>query len=115
MVNPWVQHIRNYASKNGQTYGCALSDPKCKDAYKSSKSTTSTKTTKSTKVEDNFDTLSGKLQQLIYVTPIDKIKSALIKQNYKGRINTNKVMLNMQLLQTFNTSDKVQQLLNALK
>ena len=34
MVNPWVQHIRKYASKNGQTYGCALSDPKCRDAYK---------------------------------------------------------------------------------
>ena len=34
MVNPWVQHIRNYASKNDQTYGCALSDPKCRDAYK---------------------------------------------------------------------------------
>ncbi len=34
MVNAWVQHIKNYASKNGQTYGCALSDPKCRDAYK---------------------------------------------------------------------------------
>ena len=107
MVNPWVQHIRNYASKNDQTYGCALSDPKCRDAYKPRSSTTKTTIT-SNKVEDSFDTLSGKLQQLIYITPIDKIK-------YKGRLQTNKVMLNMQLLQSFNTSDKIKELINELK
>ena len=114
MVNPWVQHIRNYASKNDQTYGCALSDPKCRDAYKPKSSTTKTTVT-SNKVEDSFDTLSGKLQQLIYITPIDKIKSALIKLKYKGRLQTNKVMLNMQLLQSFNTSEKIKELINELK
>ena len=113
MVNPWIQHIKNYASKNNLTYGCALSDPKCRDAYKNKTSTTTT--TKTTiKVEDSFDSLSGKLQQLIYITPIDKIKSALIKLNYKGRIPTNKLMLNMQLLQNFNTSDKIKELINEL-
>lgn len=33
MVNKWVEHIRAFAKKNGLTYGCALSDPKCKSSY----------------------------------------------------------------------------------
>jgi hypothetical protein len=33
-TNPWVAHVRSFALKNGITYGCALSDPRCKETYK---------------------------------------------------------------------------------
>jgi len=33
-TNPWVLHVRSFALKNGITYGCALSDPRCKETYK---------------------------------------------------------------------------------
>jgi hypothetical protein len=32
-TNPWVAHVRSFALKNGITYGCALSDPRCKQTY----------------------------------------------------------------------------------
>jgi len=67
------------------------------------------------KIEDNFDILSGKLQNLIYMTSLDDIKKALIKSNYKGRIQTNKILLNMQLLQNFNTIDKIKNLISLLE
>jgi hypothetical protein len=37
MVNKWVEHIRAFAKKNNLSYGCALSDPKCKSSYHASK------------------------------------------------------------------------------
>ena len=33
-INPWIEHIKNYAKKNNITYGCALSLPDCKNTYK---------------------------------------------------------------------------------
>jgi len=33
-TNPWVAHVRSFALKNGITYGCALSDTRCKETYK---------------------------------------------------------------------------------
>jgi hypothetical protein len=59
---------------------------------------------KPTKEPESFDSKSNELQQLIYKSPIDKIKKALIELKYKGRLQSNKVMLNMQLLQNFNMS-----------
>jgi len=70
---------------------------------------------KPTKEPESFDSKSNELQQLIYKSPIDKIKKALIELKYKGRLQTNKVMLNMQLLQNFNTIEKLQQLIDLLK
>lgn len=37
MVNKWVEHIRAFAKKNNLSYGCALSDPKCKSSYHAGK------------------------------------------------------------------------------
>jgi hypothetical protein len=31
--NPWVTHIKDFARKNGLSYGCALSNAKCKETY----------------------------------------------------------------------------------
>ena len=32
--NSWISFVKEYALKKGITYSCALSDPKCKEAYK---------------------------------------------------------------------------------
>lgn len=37
MANAWVEHIRAFAKKHNLSYGCALSDPKCKETYRSGK------------------------------------------------------------------------------
>jgi hypothetical protein len=34
MANLWIQHIKKWASENGTSYGCALSNPACRAAYK---------------------------------------------------------------------------------
>ncbi len=65
--------------------------------------------------DDDFDLVSQKLQQLIYITPIDKIKKSLIKMNFKGRTQTNKMLLNIQLGQQFNTIDQMKQLIKLLQ
>lgn len=33
MSNPWIQHVKSFASRHGIAYGCAISDPKCKVSY----------------------------------------------------------------------------------
>ena len=69
---------------------------------------------KEIKEEINEDELFNKLTQKIFITPIEKIKKALIKLNYKGRMETNKMLLNMQLSKEFNTIEKIKKLLNEL-
>jgi hypothetical protein len=34
MTNPWIDHIRQFAKKTNQTFGCALSDPRCSATYR---------------------------------------------------------------------------------
>ena len=34
MPNAWVTHVKQYAAANNTSYGCALSMPECKAAYK---------------------------------------------------------------------------------
>jgi|TARA_R110000822_G_scaffold309913_1_gene440634 hypothetical protein len=36
-MNPWVVHIRNFASRNKLSYGCAMTDPRCKKEYQDTK------------------------------------------------------------------------------
>jgi hypothetical protein len=33
--NPWVAHVKLFAERNGISYSCALTDPRCKSTYKS--------------------------------------------------------------------------------
>lgn len=34
MPNAWVSHIKTWARQNGKSYGCAMTDPRCKASYK---------------------------------------------------------------------------------
>ena len=33
MPNAWVIHVKDFAQRNGISYGCALSMPECKEEY----------------------------------------------------------------------------------
>ena len=37
MTNTWIQHIKDFASKNNLSYGCALSNPDCVKSYRQKK------------------------------------------------------------------------------
>ena len=44
----------------------------------------------------------------------EKIKNALIKLNFRGKIQANPFLRNMQILQNFNSIEKMNSLLNEL-
>ena len=44
MVNAWVEHVRNFAKKNGISYGCAVSNAECKASYHKQKARNAKKT-----------------------------------------------------------------------
>lgn len=33
-MNAWVTHVKTWAAANGKSYGCAMTDPRCKASYK---------------------------------------------------------------------------------
>ena len=33
-MNPWVTHVKAFASQNGISYACALSMPECREKYR---------------------------------------------------------------------------------
>lgn len=33
MVNKWVEHVRSFAKSHNIAYGCAISNPECKNSY----------------------------------------------------------------------------------
>jgi len=33
MSNPWIEHVKKYASQHNLSYACALSTPECKESY----------------------------------------------------------------------------------
>jgi hypothetical protein len=40
MANAWVMHVKQWALRNKMTYGCAMSDPRCKRDYQIKKGKT---------------------------------------------------------------------------
>ena len=51
MPSAWVQHVKDFAAANNLSYGCAMSDPKCKSSYQSKKEIASIKSSKMTKLD----------------------------------------------------------------
>lgn len=43
MANKWVQHIKQWAAEHNTSYGCALTDPKCRESYVPMEKKTKTK------------------------------------------------------------------------
>ena len=45
-MSAWLDHVRRWAAENGETFNCALSNPKCKAAYNPPAKTSKSKTEK---------------------------------------------------------------------
>ena len=43
MANAWIEHVKEYAKKNGMKYPVAVGDPGCKAAYNKGNNTTQKK------------------------------------------------------------------------
>ena len=67
------------------------------------------------KKEESIDELGFKLTKKILITNLPKIVKALNKLNYRGRIQTDKMLLALQISQNFNTKEKIKKLLDELE
>jgi len=70
MPNAWVTHVKQYAADNKLSYGCALSMPECKAAYKK-------EPTKESKTKESKETKEIKDTKVytMYKKPIGPVKS----------------------------------------
>ena len=124
MANQWIMFLRQYAKDNNISYSCAITE--ASPAYKKMKERNQKQETKGdiktikikqkkpkqkkeTKQkereneEENPDIISNELQQLLFMSGQENIIKALLNLNFKGRLQTNPMLRNMQLLQNFNT------------
>ena len=136
MVNRWVEFVKNYAKEQNISYTCAMCEIKTKGLYKPLKKEAikeepkifskivKVKKQKQKKQkeeeeeeeeEENPDIISNELQRLLFVSGTEIIKNSLIKLKFKGRLQTNPIMRNMQVLQNFNTIEKMKELIKELK
>ena len=136
MVNQWIMFLRQYSKDNNISYSCAITEAapsyrKMKEEMKNKEEepkifSKKVKKQKQKKLkeeeekedeeeEENPDIISNELQRLLFVSGNEKIKNALIKLNFKGRLQTNPIMRNMQVLQNFNSVKKMKELIKELK
>ena len=137
MVNQWIMFLRQYSKDNNISYSCAITEAapsyrKMKEEMKNkeeepkifSKIVKVKKQKQKKQIEEeeeeeeedeNPDIISNELQRLLFVSGTEKLKNALIKLKFKGRLQTNPIMRNMQVLQNFNTIEKMIELIKELK
>jgi len=130
MANQWIMFLRQYAKDNNISYSCAITE--ASPAYKKMKERNQKQETKGdiktikikqkkTKQkereneEENPDIISNELQQLLFMSGQENIIKALSNLNFKGRLQTNPMLRNLQLLQNFNTIEKMKTLIKELK
>jgi hypothetical protein len=138
MVNQWIMFLRQYSKDNNISYSCAITEAapsyrKMKEEMKNKeeepkifskivkvKKQKQKKQKEEEEEEDekeieNPDIISNELQRLLFVSGTEKIKNALIKLKFKGRLQTNPIIRNLQILQNFNTIEKMIELIKELK
>jgi hypothetical protein len=77
-MNLWVQHVKEFASTHGLSYGCALSNPQCKTSYHSRKPLLQNRQ----KAHNNLKFYAQ--QALQNKTELKKKKQAQLKKKIKG-------------------------------
>ena len=134
MANRWVEFVKKYASENNISYTCAMCEIKTKGLYKPLNKQETKEDIKTIKIkqkkpkqkketkqkereneEENPDIISNELQQLLFSSGQKNIIKALLNLNFKGRLQTNPMLRNLQLLQNFNTIEKMKTLIKELK
>lgn len=63
---------------------------------------------------ESIEKVSSTLQQLLFKSKLDDIRKALVNLKFKGKIQTNPMLRNLQILQNFNTIDKMKSLIKEL-
>lgn len=111
MANKWVEHIRKWAKDHNLSYGCALSNAECKEAYKSSKEPPKTKKQETPK-EPERNPKDELIKQLL-ITPIDIIKNVLKNDGYRTSVN-NKIALTNTILNNYKTDIQMDHLKTSL-
>jgi hypothetical protein len=66
------------------------------------------------KAESDKDKTSMELTKLLMLTPMKDIIKVLVKLNFKGRLQSNKILAITQILQNFNTIQKMETLIKTL-
>jgi hypothetical protein len=69
MPNAWVTHVKQYAAANNTSYGCAMTIPGCKTAYKSKKESKESKETKEIKDTKVYTMYKKPIGPVIPATP----------------------------------------------
>jgi hypothetical protein len=129
MANRWVEFVKEYAKENNISYTCAMCEIKTKGLYKPLEKQEEKGDIKTIKIkkqkakkeieyeeeEENPDIISNELQQLLLSSGQQKIVKALLNLNFKGRLQTNPILRTYQILQNFNTVEKMKKLIKELK
>ena len=124
MANKWVEHIRKWAKDHNLSYGCALSNAECKEAYKSSKEPPknfipnrkplmSKKPEEEVKPKEPERNLKDELIKQLLITPIDIIKNVLKNDGYRTNQN-NKIALTSTILNNYKTDIQMDHLKTSL-
>ena len=86
MTNLWIEHIKKYAKDNNLSYGCALSNPECKNSYVKGSSTPKTKIKKKPECKTDCESCEtckvNKEPHKMYDKPIGPIKPKEINKMY---------------------------------
>jgi hypothetical protein len=113
--SPWIAHVKEFASSHKTSYACAMSTPLCKEQYQQKKEMLKNPKKEIKVPEEDFDQISGSLQQLVFVTPTPKLVKALVSLGFKGKIPAQKMVQVMTILQNFNTIPKMKSLISAIQ
>jgi hypothetical protein len=113
--SPWITHIREFATSRNTSYACAMSSPLCKEQYQQKKEMLKNPKKEIKVQEEDFDQISGRLQQLVLLTPTPILVKALVSLGFKGKIPGQAILKVMAILQNFNTIPKMKSLISAIE
>jgi hypothetical protein len=122
--SPWLAHVKEFAISHNTSYACALSTPLCREQYHHKKEMLKNPKQEMLKnpkqeiikapEEEDYDVVSSRLQQLIYVTPMPKLVKALVSLGFRGKLPAQAVLKVMTILQNFKTIPKMKGLISAI-
>jgi hypothetical protein len=97
MTNNWIEHIKDFASKNNLSFGCALSNPECVKSYRQKKEPKKKIVLKLNKKPINEENEAKKREaereaESIYKAYIGHIQGGMIIKNMTGKKTFNPVL-----------------------
>jgi hypothetical protein len=92
MTNAWILHIKKFAKDTNSTYGCALSNPKCRETYKTKKDLEKPKPVTKKDLEKPKPVTKKDLEKpkpvtkkIKNVTPLTKIQGLTIAEKQRAK------------------------------